>query len=431
MPPKNLLETQPTISPGDALDASVPNIIFNRIIDYHNVVCDFETLTDPAVPGSGTNIATYSANLFGGTVVANTILGSNIFDCLEASSVFMAGKLSYINDHTVRIEAPSFFIANSIAREKGSDYDIDITDPAILIGTETASTLYNIFVVADAVALDYTVKVTSASVPLGCTNYLKIGTFWNDASKNIVRSSVKLLDGKHESYELENRETNRGELPSLAYFDAHRVTLSPCYVNINGEKRYLSAAIDLDIVGNIDDSVGVEQSSKWYYIYLVADTPGAPDFTWCYVEASEVTPATATNYFLLAQIYNDAAGDFVESTLQTFDYHYQMIRGEQLERRIEYITNEGDRTGKVTFEFSQPINNLYSVSLQEKSFAACLPHPPPLPLPPTCLNRAWYLWFTNTANDITIHGLDEFGNSFSGLDSWGNGLTFTAAVEVD
>lgn len=56
---------------------------------------------------------------------------------------------------------------------------------------------------------------------------------------------------------------------------------------------------------NLD--TGVEQSSKWYYIYAVADTD-VTTFT-CVISVSSSAPAGCTYYLKLGSFYNNAAGD--------------------------------------------------------------------------------------------------------------------------
>jgi hypothetical protein len=74
---------------------------------------------------------------------------------------------------------------NRRLRRNTSDTTVAWTD--IDTGSEANSTVYYVYAVADASATTFTVKISAnATTPSGCTFFKQIGTFFNNASGNIL-----------------------------------------------------------------------------------------------------------------------------------------------------------------------------------------------------------------------------------------------------
>jgi len=77
----------------------------------------------------------------------------------------------------------------SVRKFRQNTAEVTVTMPDDLdTGSEANSTTYYVWAVADADATTFTCKLsTSSTVPTGCTYYLKLGSFTNNASGNIER----------------------------------------------------------------------------------------------------------------------------------------------------------------------------------------------------------------------------------------------------
>jgi hypothetical protein len=77
--------------------------------------------------------------------------------------------------------------ASGNVRLRRNTSDTTVAWTAIDTGSEANSTQYYIYAVADGSGTTFTVKIsTNATTPSGCTFYKKIGSFYNDASGNIL-----------------------------------------------------------------------------------------------------------------------------------------------------------------------------------------------------------------------------------------------------
>jgi len=77
--------------------------------------------------------------------------------------------------------------ASGNVRLRRNTSDLTVNWDNIDTGAEANSTTYYVYAVADASATTFTVKIsTNATTPTGCTFYKKLGSFYNDASGNII-----------------------------------------------------------------------------------------------------------------------------------------------------------------------------------------------------------------------------------------------------
>jgi len=99
-------------------------------------------------------------------------------------------KLSFASTTTLTVTLGSAVCSNAgltIRRLRTNPTSTTVTWADLDAGAEAASTTYYVYAVGDTDAATFTIKIsTSSSAPTGITYYLKLGSFYNDASSNIV-----------------------------------------------------------------------------------------------------------------------------------------------------------------------------------------------------------------------------------------------------
>jgi hypothetical protein len=88
------------------------------------------------------------------------------------------------------IDAGSIVCSNvdgSVLRTRSNTASVTVTWANIDTGSEAGSTTYYVYAVADADLATFTAKISlSATVPTGVTYYRLLGSFYNDASSNVL-----------------------------------------------------------------------------------------------------------------------------------------------------------------------------------------------------------------------------------------------------
>jgi hypothetical protein len=99
-------------------------------------------------------------------------------------------KLAFSTSAQITVGIGSVVCSNStgtVRRTRSNTSSTTVTWADIDTGSEASSTTYYVFAVADATAETFTIKISaSSSAPTGVTYYKKLGSFYNDASSNIV-----------------------------------------------------------------------------------------------------------------------------------------------------------------------------------------------------------------------------------------------------
>jgi hypothetical protein len=99
-------------------------------------------------------------------------------------------KISYASAATVSVAAGELVLSDSsgaIRVMRRNTAATTVTWANIDTGSEATSTTYYVYGVADTDATTFTVVVSiNATTPTGCTYYVKLGSFYNDASGNVT-----------------------------------------------------------------------------------------------------------------------------------------------------------------------------------------------------------------------------------------------------
>lgn len=149
------------------------------------------------------SFSSYAANEWRNSTGENTILGTenpsdidtasfrNIVDPLDRLlKNYKTVYLDYATASTLTVKAGEVVCSNSdssIRKMRSNAADLTVTWANIDTGTELDSTTYYVYLVADADSEEYTATISSDSTtPSGKTYYIKIGSFYNDASGNIT-----------------------------------------------------------------------------------------------------------------------------------------------------------------------------------------------------------------------------------------------------
>ena len=142
--------------------------------------------------------------------------------------------ISYVSTSAISVSAGSVTCMNvagdtkrfrqNTAAVSAAAADIDIG------GSFIASTTYNVFAVADAVATTFTIKLSSAAAPSGVTYYQKLGSFYSDASSNIYGvkndGTKQRGDWVSKSANVIYQATTDGEVVAIAYTGGYGGSIS-------------------------------------------------------------------------------------------------------------------------------------------------------------------------------------------------------------
>jgi len=101
-------------------------------------------------------------------------------------------SVEYKSDSDLYVRTGEIMIpdASGNVRLRRNTSDLTVNWTNLDTGSEAAATTYYVYAVADASGTTFTVKIsTNATTPTGCTFYKKIGSFYNDGSSNIDKTS--------------------------------------------------------------------------------------------------------------------------------------------------------------------------------------------------------------------------------------------------
>jgi len=108
-------------------------------------------------------------------------------------------EIVYASASTITVEAGEVACDNSgssIRRWRQNTSSTTVTWSDIDTGSETGSTTYYLYAVADTDATTFTVEIsTSSTAPSGATYYRRLGSFYNDSSSDIDQFEIVNDDG--------------------------------------------------------------------------------------------------------------------------------------------------------------------------------------------------------------------------------------------
>lgn len=147
----------------------------------------------------------------------DSLIGVNNSALDRLLSNYRSGMLvQYLSASTITVTAGEIVCSNasaSVRRFRKTSSDTTVTWSDIDTGAEAASTTYYIYAVADTDVTDVTYKISlSASAPSSATYYARLGSFYNDASSNIINV---YQSGK--SYKSEFGTPTAGQIFGTAY----------------------------------------------------------------------------------------------------------------------------------------------------------------------------------------------------------------------
>lgn len=218
----------------------------------------------------------YAANEWRKGTGENVILGTenvsdidkisyeNIVDPLDR---LLAGyrkgmDITYLNADALSISAGEVVCSNStgtIRRFRRNTSSTTVYWSDLDTGSERAYTIYYVYAVADTDATTCTFKISaSSSAPTGVTYYARLGSFYNDAYRNIVETSVYA----NQKVDMDSD----GRLPyanSIArVLHATDSTITAAYTNMDGGGQWQSFDVVLSNTSTIIVVGGCEISSN-------------------------------------------------------------------------------------------------------------------------------------------------------------------------
>lgn len=161
------------------------------------------------------SVPAYSANLWRAGSGENTILGTEnvsdidtvsfqrVVDPLDRllSNYREDATLSYNSSSTIDIAAGEVVCSNSggtIRRFRKNTSTTSLTFSDLDTGAEASSTTYYVYAVCDADATTFTGTISASSTaPTGDTYYVKLGSFFNDSSSNILNDETVTNDNNY------------------------------------------------------------------------------------------------------------------------------------------------------------------------------------------------------------------------------------------
>jgi len=149
-------------------------------------------------------------------------------------------------------------------RRNTSDLTVDWTN--IDTGSEAGSTQYYVYAVADAAGTTFTVKIsTNATTPTGCTFYRLIGTFYNDASSNIINPVSNLSVPTGSVIQIVNFQT--GAVASISatipYDDSiPQITEGAEVMTLAITPKSATNKLKIDVIGTFDRGGGAAREEE-------------------------------------------------------------------------------------------------------------------------------------------------------------------------
>ena len=115
-------------------------------------------------------------------------------------------KVVYASASTITVEDGEAVCSNSagtLRKFRANTSNTTVAWSSIDTGSESASQTYFIYAVADADATTFTCKISlSSTSPSGVTYYKRLGSFYNDASSNILNDETTVNDNNYYALQL-------------------------------------------------------------------------------------------------------------------------------------------------------------------------------------------------------------------------------------
>ncbi len=136
----------------------------------------------------------------------STLIGENNAAIDLAFQKYRQGcQMTYATAATLTVGSGGIIVSNStgtvrlmLANAAAITADWTMIDT----GTEEVSTTYNVFAIGSATTdTEFTIKISKSSAPSGVTYYRKLGSFYNDASGNIINISNDEVSTKYSLYD--------------------------------------------------------------------------------------------------------------------------------------------------------------------------------------------------------------------------------------
>jgi hypothetical protein len=187
-------------------------------------------------------------------------------------------SISYASASTLSVSAGSIMVSNA----DGSNQEMlknttatTVTWANIDTGAEGVSKTYNVFGYGDSSADTFSIVISESSIPSGITNYLKLGTFYNNSSGNIesvTNENNSILTGT---------VAHGGTIPLPSGFTADQCKW---FVSANNLREY--------------DTIGGSYTTRegWSYFYCSASSARVVT---CYVADGSETNTGTANYIII------------------------------------------------------------------------------------------------------------------------------------